>query len=183
MSVVQGRCCVLCCHIFFFKGFFCLDQRCKMIPVCQTCWCKKNPISGKIFTKFYSVLFRKRVTSWFCAFWWHIFHILEHYVTFWHFTILVFWACYAVLSQIRFIVIYALFGYIFFGSNHVGLFTHLVLIYMYLFAIQLVWEFFFGNRYLKFKKIQNFLAEKNTSGQTILVKEYILNQIFFSILF
>ena len=48
----------------------------------------------------------------FCAFCWHFWHILELYVTLWHFfgTISVFWAFYAVLSRIRFVVIYSLFS-------------------------------------------------------------------------
>ena len=31
----------------------------------------KNPISGKIISKFYAVLLRKGVMLRFCAFWWH----------------------------------------------------------------------------------------------------------------
>ena len=48
----------------------------------------------------------------FRAFWWHLNHILELYVTFWHFfllTILVFSAFYAVLLRTRSVVICALF--------------------------------------------------------------------------
>ena len=36
-----------------------LEQRCKNVPTCQQFWLKKNPISGKIFAKFYAVLSRK----------------------------------------------------------------------------------------------------------------------------
>ena len=44
-------------------------------------------------------------------FWWHFLHILELYVTFWDQKkyIWLFWAFYAVLSQIRFVVIYRVF--------------------------------------------------------------------------
>ena len=43
-------------------------------------------ISGKIFAKIYAVLSWKWVMLRFRAFWWHFFwHILELYVTFWHF--------------------------------------------------------------------------------------------------
>ena len=79
--------------------------------MCQQWWCKKNPISGKIFAKFYAVLSRKWVMLRFRAFWWHF---LTHFGTLCYFlaffgTIWVFWAFYAVLLRIRFIVIYALF--------------------------------------------------------------------------
>ena len=60
-------------------------QRCKNVRTCEQCLCKKNPISGKIFAKFYAVLSRKLVMSQFCAFWWHFMHILKLFVTFWHF--------------------------------------------------------------------------------------------------
>ena len=46
-------------------------QRCKNEPTCQQCWRKKNPILGKIFTKFYAVLLKKWVMSRFHTFWWH----------------------------------------------------------------------------------------------------------------
>ena len=66
---------------------------------------KKNPILGKIFTKFYAVLPTK------CAFWCNFF---EHFGILCYFlafigTIWVFWAFHTVLSQIRFVVNYALF--------------------------------------------------------------------------
>ena len=35
-----------------------LYQRCKKVPTCKQCWCKKNPILGKIIAKFYAVLSR-----------------------------------------------------------------------------------------------------------------------------
>ena len=49
-------------------------QRCKNVPTCQQCLCKKN-----------LVLLRKLVMLRFCAFCWHFWHILELHVTFWHF--------------------------------------------------------------------------------------------------
>ena len=88
-------------------------QRCKNVQTCEQCSCKKNPISGKIFAKFYAVLSRKGVMSRILTFWWLL---LAHFgslcVFFWHFfslTFWLFWAFYAVLSQSRFVLIYALF--------------------------------------------------------------------------
>ena len=85
-------------------------QSCKNVQRCKQCLCKKNPILGKIFAKCYAVLSRKWVMSRFRAFWWHFF---AHFGTLCYFlaffcTIWVFLAFYAVLSQIRFVVIYAL---------------------------------------------------------------------------
>ena len=79
--------------------------------MCKQWLCKKNPFLGKIFAKFYAVLSRKWVCRDFTLFGGIFQHILELYCTFWHFccTIWVFWAFYADLSRIRFVVIYALF--------------------------------------------------------------------------
>ena len=80
----------------------------------------KNPISGKIFAKCYAVLSRKWVMSRFCTFWWHF---LVHFGSLCYFflafccTIWVFRAFKAVLSQIRFVVIYTLFWINYFDSN------------------------------------------------------------------
>ena len=60
------------------------SQRCKNVPTCQQCWCKKNPILGKIFAKFYAVLSRKWVMSGCCAFWWHF---LAHFGTLCYFLV------------------------------------------------------------------------------------------------
>ena len=83
----------------------------KNVPMWQQCWCKKNSILGKIFAKFYTVLSRKLIMSQFCAFWWHFLanfltlcYVLSFFCTIW-----VFWAFYAVLSQVILVVIYALF--------------------------------------------------------------------------
>ena len=35
------------------------SERCKNVTTCQQCWCKKNPISDKIFAKFYAVFVKK----------------------------------------------------------------------------------------------------------------------------
>ena len=88
-----------------------LKQRCKDVQMCKQCSCKINPISSKIFAKFYPVWSRKWEMSQFCAFWWYF---LAHFGTLCNFlaffcTIWVFWAFYPVLSQIWFVVIYALF--------------------------------------------------------------------------
>ena len=87
-------------------------QRCKNVRTCKQCLCKKNPISGKIFAKFYAVLFKKvsnvPILRFLVAFY-------AHFETFCYFlaffcTYQVFGAFYAVFSQIRFVIIFAPFG-------------------------------------------------------------------------
>ena len=58
------------------------SQRCKNVPTIQQCLCKKNPISGKIFAKFYAVLLRKWVMLRFHTF---VVALVPHFGTLFYF--------------------------------------------------------------------------------------------------
>ena len=80
--------------------------------MCQQCWYKKSYIGLNFCNSLRC--FVKKVSNvaslhFFGGIFWHI---LQLYVTFWHFscTIWVFWAFYAILLQFRFVVLSLLFG-------------------------------------------------------------------------
>ena len=88
-----------------------LDRDANLYQRANNVGVKKNHIWGKIFAKFYAVLSVKSVMAQFCIFWWHF---IAHFGTLCYFfgifcSILVLLVFYAVLLQIRFVVIYALF--------------------------------------------------------------------------
>ena len=89
-----------------------VSQRCKNVWTCKQCSCKMFASSGKIGAKFYAVLLQKWVMSRFCAFWCNVLALFGSLCYFLAFvlTILGFWSFYNVLSQIRLVAIYALFG-------------------------------------------------------------------------
>ena len=83
------------------------NQRCKNVRTYEQCSCKMFPSSGKNLNRILRRFDAK--VSYFALFEGTFWHILELYVPFFCCSIWVFWYFNAVLSQIRFAVIYALF--------------------------------------------------------------------------
>ena len=108
------------------RCFMGIWQRCKSLPMCQQCWCKKSFLREnhcKILRCFVEKVSNVAIFAifgqnfWqFCAFMWDFLHL---YVTLWpclHF--LVFWAFYAVLWRIKFCCNLSTFlGKIIFAQN------------------------------------------------------------------
>ena len=81
-----------------------VDQRCKNVPTCQQCWCKKILVRVKSWQNFTLFCREFEYLHNFALFGGIFWHILELYVT-----LCVFWAFYAVLLRIKFVIIYAVF--------------------------------------------------------------------------
>ena len=82
-------------------------QRCKIVRTCEQYSCKNFPSSGKILAKFYANVSYVAISLFLVAFFgtfWNFMLLFGFFLTIW-----VFWAFYAVLLQITFVVIYALF--------------------------------------------------------------------------